>query len=462
MPRSAPRATSPDAGAPHASLPDAVAGNGGVPPRADRTVTGAVGVSGAADAVVFSAPAAHQAADEPGASGQGGEIGGTPPVSPRRAVVALTALAVTAFLFVTNEASPLGLIGIIARDLDVSESQVGLLTTSFALVVMLMSVPLAFAAKRLPRREVLVAMVALLTVGLVVVATADGFGQIVTGRVIAAIAHAGFWAVVTPAAAGMFPLAVRGRSVSRLLLGPSAVGIIGLPAVTWLALNSGWRTPFWVLAGAAVVMGVVIAFVVPRFHAEQGTVSRGEFPSKRIFIRVLAVCGITVAAMGTTWTFITPFATEVGGFSDDALPGLLFVGGIAGLISMFLVARYLDRFPVKAVALGLALLVAVWSSMGLLGSVQAVVVIAVLLQGFAWSVLVASMVNWAIRHAPGSTDIANAAYATVFNAGNALGSVLGAVLLAAVGAGWLPVASLVLTIAAALVVWSVRGSRGRG
>lgn len=408
----------------------------------EQPIATAVPVAGSADIAVYGPDAA-------------GAL--TPPIPPRRAAWALTALAVTAFIFVTNEASPLGLISVIADDLDVSESVVGLLTTVFAVFVMLASVPLAMATKRLPRREVIVAAIAVLVVGLVVVATSNSFAQLLAGRAIAAIAHAGFWAVVTPAAASMFPLAVRGRSVSRLLLGPSAVGIIGLPAVTWLALQSGWRTPFWVLVGAAVAMAVVVFLVMPSFRAEQGTVARGEFPSKRIFIRVLVVAAVAVAAMSTTWTFITPFATEVGGFSDAAVPGLLFVGGSAGLVAMWLVGRYLDRFPVKAVAFGLALLVLLWTSMGLFGSVPAVVVGAVLVQAFAWSVLVASMVNWAIRHAPGSTDIANAGYATVFNLGNAVGSVVGAALLAWVGAGWLPAASLVLTLVAAGVVWSVRG-----
>jgi len=112
---------------------------------------------------------------------------------------------------------------------------------------------------------------------------------------------------------------------------------------------------------------------------------------------------------------------------------------------------------VRSVALGMALLGTVWALMALLGSVPAVLVACVILQGFAWSVLVASMVNWAIRHAPGSTDMANGTYATVFGAGNATGSLAGAALLAAAGAAWLPVASLVATGGAAVLVWSMRG-----
>ena len=83
----------------------------------------------------------------------------------------------------------------------------------------------------------------------------------------------------------------------------------------------------------------------------------------------------------------------------------------------------------------------------------------VVLQGVAWSILVAAMVNWAIRHAPGSTDTANGTYATVFSAGNATGSLAGSALFAVVGAAWLPVASLVVALGAAVLVWTMRGAK---
>jgi len=166
-----------------------------------------------------------------------------------------------------------------------------------------------------------------------------------------------------------------------------------------------------------------------------------------------------VGSFGLTWTFITPFATDVAGMPDSAVPTLLLLGGVSGLIAMWFVGRVLDRYPVRSVAVGLFMLGGVWAGMMLLGSIPAVTIACVILQGFAWSVLVASMVMWAIRHAPGSTDTANAIYATVFNAGIVGGSLIGAVLLASVGASWLPVASLVVTAAAGALVWTMRGRR---
>jgi predicted MFS family arabinose efflux permease len=212
-----------------------------------------------------------------------------------------------------------------------------------------------------------------------------------------------------------------------------------------------------VLTGLAAALAIAIFAIMPSFRAEQGTAARGLIPSWPIFARILVVCGLTVGSIAVMWTFITPFATDVAGFSPGAVPTLLFIGGVSGVVSMFFVGRFLDRYPVRSVAIGLALLTAVWGSMALLGSVQPIFVICVVVQGSAWSILLASMVNWAIRHAPGSTDTANGTYATVFSAGNATGSIVGAALIAVAGAAWLPVASLVLTAAAAVLVWTMRG-----
>lgn len=407
------------------------------------------------DALVASAPGLAEVAIFQGEEAPG-EVH-APPMPHRRAVFSLVVLAFAAFVFGTNETSVLGVISVIADDMDRSTAAVGLMTTIWAVVNMLVSIPAAMLLTRLPRRTVLAGTAALLAAGLIVVASAHNFGWLLAGRGITAVAHGAFWAIVTPTVAGMFRSAERGKSVSRLLLGATAAGVVGVPLVTLLAQHVGWRAPYWVLMGMAAALAVAIFVVVPSFRAEQGTAARGLLPSWSIFARILVVCGLAVASIALTWTFITPFATDVSGISQGAIPGLLLIGGVSGLVAMLLVGGYLDRYPVRSVAFGMALLGTVWALMALLGSVPAVLVACVILQGFAWSVLVASMVNWAIRHAPGSTDMANGTYATVFGAGNATGSLAGAALLAAAGAAWLPVASLAVTVGAGVLVWTMRG-----
>lgn len=383
-----------------------------------------------------------------------------PPVSPARANVVLVALAASAFLFVTNEITPMGLLPSMAVDLGRSEAQLGMAATVFALAVTFATLPLAMLTTRMVRRWVLVGALVVFTAGAFLAAIADTYTELLYSRALTGIAHALFWAVVVPAAAGMFPLAQRGRSVARLLLGPASAGVVGLPAATYLGQQTHWHTPFWILTAGGALLAVLVAVLMPSFRTQQGTMVRGEFPSLRTFIRVMAVTGLMSAAMTLTWTFFAPYYTEVTGFADGTVALLLFVGGLTGVITTWMVARFLDRWPVKAVALGLALILVMWTGLSVAGQFKPVAVAMIALQGISWSILVISVVNWALRHSPWTVDIGNATYATFFNAGNVVGSRVGAVMFAAWGARWLPVASWVLiAVALTLVLTMPRSGR---
>ena len=389
-------------------------------------------------------------------SGPVGAVRTPPPVSHGRAIAALTVLALAAFVFVTAEVLPLGLMTPIASGLGVAESTVGLLITIQAAVVVLGSVPLAAAAKRLRPRTALLISLAVFAAGLAVSATAQSFAQLATGRGISAVAHALVWAVVTPAAAGMFAPEVRGRMVSRLLLGGSGAGVIGLPATTWLAQQVGWQAAYWVLLGASALLLVGLVALMPGFRAEEGTAARGELPSTTMFIRVLVSIALAVGSMAVTWTYISPFLVRVTGFGPATVPALLALGGVAGTLTTAFVGRYLDRWPVRSAVVGLGLLVAMFAGLSVAGSNVPATLALLVVQGFCWAVVVASHLNWAMRHAPGRTDVLMAGYQSLYNMGNMLGPIAGGAILAAHGAAWLPVASTALAGAAFLVVLTVR------
>lgn len=384
-----------------------------------------------------------------------------PPVSPGRANATLVALATAAFLVVSNEIAPLGLIKTMAIDLGRSEEQLGMTATVFAIATMIATLPLATLTTRLIRRWVLVGTLAFWSMGALVAGLTQTYEGLLTSRVLTGIGHALFWAVVTPAAAGMFPAAQRGRSVARLLLGPAAAGVIGLPAETFLAQRVGWHVPFLILAVAGALMAITVAVLMPSFRTQQSTVPRGDVPSMSRFVRIMFVTALTTWATSMSWTYFGTLFTDTTGFADDVVPVLLFIAGLVGVATTWMVARYVDRWPVRSVAFGQGILLLVWVglSLGIYSKVVAVAMIA--MQGLAWSVIVVAMINWALRHSPWTSDLGNGAYATVFNLGNAVGSRLGAIILGVWGARWLPVGSLVLTATALALVLTVGGLMSR-
>ena len=373
-------------------------------------------------------------------------------VSPRRAVATLVALSAGGFLFVTNEIAPYGLIKLMAADLHRTESEIGLLVTGFALVIVAASVPLTVMTRSIPRRYLLTAALTAYSLGGVLVALSTSMGGLLAGRLVQALGQAMFWAVVNSTAVALFRPEIRGKIVARVLIGSSAAGVVGLPSVTRLGQLTEWRTPFWILAGVGLVLAVTYFLLIPNYQPTEGAGARGSDPHKRRFIAVLIVVSLSAGSTAVTYTYITPFLIDVAGVGESTVPAFLLAGGLFSLAGILVVGHFLDRFPVRTVAVALAMLMGVYAALWVGGTVMVFAVAMVLLQGFAWSLFVAAGNNRIMRHSPGSTDIGIATNASMNNLGTAVGSLIGAGILADAGAGLLPVASLVGVILAGAVL----------
>ncbi|HEX7589738.1 MAG TPA: MFS transporter [Demequinaceae bacterium] len=379
--------------------------------------------------------------------------GRAPNVSLARANAVLVLLAIAAFAFVTSEVLPFGLITLISTDLHRSNSEVGLLVTAYAAVVVATSIPLAHLTRSIPRRQLLSATLLVYVAGMLLASLGGGFASLLAGRMLTAFAQAQFWAVVTATAAGLFPAHVRGKIVSRLLLGPAVAGLLGLPIATWLGQHFGWRAPFYVLACMGVVLAILIALLVPRYKPADGAAARGVTPSVRRFVFILAITVTAILGTNTIGPYVTPYLRDVVGFSSSSFPVLFTLSGIAGLVAMIVVGRYLDRLPMGMIAIGLGMLLIGWGGVAVAGTSKPAAVILYCLAVAGVSFIVGGLANRALQTSPGSTDIGIATQGSFYNTGTALGSLVGSGVLAAHDPQSLPVlAAGFLSLALVLVV----------
>ncbi len=158
----------------------------------------------------------------------------------------------------------------------------------------------------------------------------------------------------------------------------------------------------------------------------------------RRYVFVLAITVAAILGNSTILTYVTPYLQDVAGFTADTIPTLLMVSGIAGLASMILIGRFLDRFPMGTMAVGVGLLITGWLGVALAGSTQPVVIGFYCMAGFGLSVAVGSFANRALQTSPGNTDIGVAMHGTLYNSGILLGSLLGSRLLDSPGPRVLP------------------------
>ncbi|MGW7361809.1 MFS transporter, partial [Streptomyces sp. NPDC054802] len=109
--------------------------------------------------------------------------------------LALLALAVGAFGIGTTEFVIMGLLPEVAADFGVSIPTSGLLVTGYALGVVVGAPLMTALGTKVSRKRMLMLLMGLFVAGNVVSALAPTFGMMLTGRIMASLAHGAFFGI---------------------------------------------------------------------------------------------------------------------------------------------------------------------------------------------------------------------------------------------------------------------------
>ena len=385
-----------------------------------------------------------------------------------RVGVQLTVLASAAFVYVTAEMVPVGALPAIAADLRVSEALVGTLLASYALVAAVTTIPLVRLTAAWPRRRTLLATLLCLTASQVISALAPNFTALASGRLLCALSHGLMWSVIAPIGARLVPATHAGRATTAVYAGTSLALVVGNPLTAGLSELWSWRSAVVVVAvAAAAVTGAAwVALPVMAFSpGDTGGARRRErhhLNGRLVALSALTLVGVTGHFI--SYTFIVVIIRDVVGVRGAHLAWLLVAFGIAGLVTMAMLARPLDRWPRAAVVGCLGALAAAFAALTSLafdhraGLITLVVGIgAIVLWGAASTALPPMLQAAAMRTAPRDPDGASGLYVAAFQVGIMAGSLSGGLLYERAGLGVMIAASTVLVILALTGVACTRG-----
>jgi DHA1 family inner membrane transport protein len=374
--------------------------------------------------------------------------------------IALLALTVGAFGIGTTEFVLMGLLQQVADDLHVSIAAAGLLISGYAVGVAIGAPVLTLASRRLPRKTVLLALMAIFTLGNLACALAPSYGWLMAARVVTALAHGTFFGVGAVVATGLVAPERRASAIAIMFTGLTAATILGVPAGAWLGLHHGWRASFWAVTAIGVLALAVLAAFVPRGKGD------GVLPPLRDELAVLTrpqvLLGLAMTVVGyagvfAVFTYVQPLLNRLTGFSDGAVSAvlLLFGGGMA--IGNLLGGRLADRGVMRAVLWTLSVLALVLATLQFaIGSaVPAIVFFAVL--GVASFATVAPLQMRVLEKASGAgQNLASSLNIAAFNLGNAIGAWVGGVTIergpGLASLGW--VAAAITLVGLGIALWS--------
>jgi DHA1 family inner membrane transport protein len=377
---------------------------------------------------------------------------------------ALYALAVGAFGIGTTEFVIMGLLQQVSADLKVGIATAGLLISGYALGVFAGAPAITLATRRLPRKAVLLGLMAVFTAGNLACALATGYAALMAARVLTSLAHGTFFGVGAVVATSLVPEQRKASAIATMFNGLALATLIGVPACAWLGLHFGWHAAFWAVTAIGVLAMAALAVLVPP--------TQGEAAPAALRTELRAIAGAPVmlglattlfgfAGVFVVYTYIEPLLTRVAGFGDAMVSPVLLVFGVGMIVGNPLGGRLADRHLSVALVGTLAALAAVLAVFGFAQHARWSMALFTGLLGLAMFATVAPLQLWILRQATAAPSLASSLNIGAFNLANALGAWLGSAAIAR-GAGltalpWL--AALVTAVGIALAAYALRGRR---
>ena len=381
------------------------------------------------------------------------------------AVLALTA---GAFGIGTTEFIIMGLLLQVAADMHVSVPVAGLLISGYALGVFIGAPVLTLVTRRMPRKTVLLALMAIFTLGNAACALAPNYELLMAARVLTSLAHGTFFGVGSVVATSLVAEDKRASAISTMFIGLTVATLLGVPFGAWFGLMLGWRAAFWAVTVIGVIAFAVVAALVP------GHVGNGDKPVSlaeevAVLGRPQVLLGLAMTVFGfaglfVVFTYIQPILTRFTGFSEGAVSPILLVFGVGLAIGNVAGGKFADRGLAGALIGTLAALAIALLGLGAVLSVKIAAIVLILLLGIAAFATVAPL-QLRVLEAAGSSGrtLASSLNIAAFNLGNALGAWAGGVTIdRGLGLSALPlVAAGITAVGLVLALWSLRLDRAQ-
>ncbi|QQM47298.1 MFS transporter [Streptomyces liliifuscus] len=383
----------------------------------------------------------------------------------------LVALALGGFGIGLTEFLIAGLLPQVASSFAVSEAAAGWLISGYALSVAVGAIALTAATARLPRKEVLVGLVALFVVGNLLSALAPNYPVMLLGRIVAALCHGSFFGIGSLVARSLVAPEKKSRAVAVMFAGLTLANVLGVPFGALVGERWGWRVAFWAVTAIGVLALAGIAALVPDGAGETRppTVTGRSDPAPADGLRAqfrafrswqvwltLTATALSYGGMFGAFSYIAYTFTEVGGFSSSDVAWLLMVYGVGLVVGNLVGGRAADRDRDRALVLALLGLAVTLAVFGLLAGSATASVILVFLMGLFGFAGVPGMITRVTDFAHGAA-LAASANVSASNIGNALGAWLGGLAITAglgytaplyVGAGIVLISVVVMAVAA--------------
>jgi predicted MFS family arabinose efflux permease len=358
----------------------------------------------------------------------------------KQSLFSLLALAISAFAIGTTEFISVGLLPLIANDLEIPITTAGLTVSLYALGVTFGAPILTSLTSSMSRKSLLLWIMVIFIIGNGLAASATSIGVLLAARVISALSHGIFMSIGSTIAADLVPENKRASAISIMFTGLTVATVTGVPFGTFIGQQFGWRMAFILIIVVGVIALLANSILIPS-SLRKSTVSSFRDQIKIVTNgRLLLVFIITALGYGGTFvvfTYLSPILQDITGFKEGTVAAILLGYGIAIAIGNMIGGKVSNQNPIKALFYMFIVQAVVLFILMFTAPFKVAGLITIFFMGLLAFMNVPGLqvyvVMLAERYVPSAIDVASALNIAAFNAGIAIGSYLGGIITDSIG-----------------------------
>lgn len=272
-----------------------------------------------------------------------------PFTSYQKRVIAL--IAVLQFTVVLDFMVMSPLSDFLIKSLDISPAQFGLVVSSYAFSAAIAGILAAGFADKFDRKKMLLFFYAGFVIGTLFCGIAQSYQFLLFARVVTGLFGGVIGAIGMAIITDLFELNQRGRVMGFTQMAFAASQVLGIPISLVIANRWGWNSPFLMIVGLAIILGLAVVFLMKPVtkHLELqtegsalshlwNTIRTKKYQTGFITTALLSIGGFMMMPFGSV------FAVNNLGVAPDDLFLVFTATGIASIIIMPVIGRLSDKY----------------------------------------------------------------------------------------------------------------------
>lgn len=338
-------------------------------------------------------------------------------------------MASVTFIGILSELVPSGILPQMTAGLAIEQTQVGFLVGVYALASAIFAIPLISMTLAVNRKTLLIILLVGFTLSNIVVAFTSSYNLIVAMRIIGGICAGIMWPMIAAYGTALVPSDQQGKAITIIMAGNTFGVSLGLPLMTFIGTEIGWRTTFLVLGALGATIAVLSVKYLPSIAGEKLTKSNSPFAMLKIpsVLLVLLLTFLSVMAHYGAYTYITLLVETLRFHGGISLALLIF--GIGSVVSVLLSAKVIDTHLRGLIVSMLACGVVSMSILVFLGGINGLSHLAFFLWGLAFGPLVTMYQTAVSKQVADAKAVATSVQSSVFNLSIMMATWLGGLIL---------------------------------